>query len=154
VGEVFCQGEVGRERGRQMSRHLDSCQSCLIIFDCLPPPTYYSLGRPFRPAFALSPDSIEKQANALTSQLAERVRTGGSFHSVRDWQMENESLSHTIAIGDPASTPWLLDCGSGYTLQRELPICSTQRGCGNSVKCGGMLSNFDVYAGRANDWMF
>ncbi|MBZ5677091.1 MAG: hypothetical protein LAP61_22840 [Acidobacteriia bacterium] len=68
-----------------MSQHLDACPRCLEIFDRLPPPTYYSLGRPLRPAFALSPARIDEQVDALTFQLIERVRSGGTYLLASDW---------------------------------------------------------------------
>ena len=81
----FLAGEVEADQARRMSRHLDACPMCLEIFDRLPPPTYYSLGRPLRPMFALSPARIDEQVDALVSQLIERVRLGGTFLFASDW---------------------------------------------------------------------
>jgi hypothetical protein len=39
-------GTTEPQVAKRMSRQLNTCQNCLEVYDRLPPPTYYSLGRP------------------------------------------------------------------------------------------------------------
>jgi hypothetical protein len=158
----FLSGEMDANQARGMSRHLDACPRCIEIFDRLPPPPYYSLGRPLRPWFALSPTRIDEQVDALVCQLLERVRLGGTFLIASDWLGETSlylalslattrirRLGYSIAVyGTPFNSDLLPARGDlDMAILLEAPAFGSRSWSG--APGGGRL---DVLVGCISDW--
>jgi len=135
---------------------------CLKTFDLLPAPTYYSLGRPLLPTFALSPAKINEEVDALMSQLIERVRVGGTFLLASDWPGETSlhlvlslsatrlrRLGYSIAVsGTPfnsAQLPTRRDVDVAMLL--EAPAFRSRIWSG-ATTCGRL----NVLVGCISDW--
>lgn len=82
-------GVVLPDAARMMAAHLEYCQPCSQAVAALPPPPYYSLGRPLPPTFSLPPHEIETQAKRVISIVQSRVGGGGVVRLTGDWKCES-----------------------------------------------------------------
>lgn len=158
----FLAGELDAREGKELSAHLEVCRRCMGVFARMPPPTYYSLGRPLPPTFALSPMEIETQATRLVKQLVERVRPGGLFLLAGDTLFETSlyllvSLSATRLRRLGYSTAV---CGQVFSTDRlparpnvDVAILLEASAYSNWSTWGGTQDRrLNVFVGCVEDW--
>lgn len=70
-------GSASPDRARVTVAHIESCPTCSQLVAALPPPPYYSLGRPLPPIFSIPPSEVAAQVNDLLTIVQSRLDTGG-----------------------------------------------------------------------------
>jgi hypothetical protein len=136
----FLAGRTEADTAMRMTEHLDSCRLCIEVYSALPPPTYYSLGRPLPPLFALSPAEVGAHVRSLLSAIQSRQGQGGVFRVAGDWECESSlylvlslaitklrHLGHSVAVcGEVFNTGELENPPeTDYTVLLEAPAYRT-----------------------------